>query len=267
MPQDDLQNQPTLTDELEDDLGPGDDPSLLYEDVEDELEEEDVTPEPDEAVAPEAVADELTEAVTDEPPKEEEILPPSNYKSQLPENLYTDEERQWLLRAMDDPDPETRFQAEEFRTARRIEYNNRALLVAQAQMASVPQQFAAVHGPVIAEYLNTRVSPERRGTTEALKEAQHYAVFQRGLQVGDTQAFKEAYELMSGKQLNVPIQVPAPTPPPAVVHKAPAAPKQPIAPGARMPTSQIVASPVTPPSRTRGERAYERTLSGLGIEE
>lgn len=269
MSQDDLLNPPTRSDELEDDLGPGDDPSLMYDDLEDDAQDEttETTDPVDPDAHPEVTAegDKADDVVTPET-TEDDTLPAPTYKAQLPDNLYSDEEKAWLLRSMDDPDPEVRFQADEFRTARRIEYNNRAMLVAQAQMASVPQAFAAVHGPVIADYLNTRVAPERRGTPEALKEAQYYAVYQRGVQIGDGPAFKEAYELITGRPLNVPVQVPQ-VQQQTVVHKAPPAPRQPMAPGARIPTSPIVAAPGGPQTRTRGERAYERTMRGLGINE
>lgn len=164
----------------------------------------------------EATAPETTEEVVETKP-EDEALPPLDWKPAIQQNLYTDEEAAWLERAQDDPDPKIRMQANQFMMNKTVEYNNKAALVAQAQMASIPQQFMSIHGPVVAEYLNTYVKPERRGAPEALEEAQAWAVMQRAKQVGAAKAYREAANALDGVQ-QVKVQ-PPPTPKPAPVPK------------------------------------------------
>ncbi len=202
----------------------------------------------------EAKTEETVEAKADEKTEEaeEDKLPPLEWKPSIQPDLYTAEEQTWLERAQDDPDPKVRLQASQFMMNKSIEYNNRAALVAQAQMASIPQPFMAMHGPVVAEYLNVYVKPEMRGNPEALEQAQAWAVMQRAKQIGSAKAYREAANLLDGIQ------------PVKIVQQQPPAPKQVATPKAPIPAENKIPSGGSNVVTDRQVRTQNRGIDRIG---
>lgn len=215
-------------------------------DEEPDVPEEEVTPEPEVEPEPEPEA-----------PSEEEVPPPHSFALELPADMFTAQELADIEEAQGSFDPAQQARANIFIARRVAQYEATAANLAQQAFNSVPEGIRQLHGGAINHYLQNLCAPNRRNSTEAINEAQSYALAMRANQIGFDKALAEMAGRVGAAQAVT--HVPAETRPPA---------ERPVIPAERRtPTSSVSGAPVrTPVPRSRQDMQRAKLEKSLGMD-